>query len=225
MLRVELGGAALGLHPSGALWIEAERTWVVADAHFGKAQSFRSLGVPVPGGTTAANLQKLDVLLQGIGATRLVFLGDLLHSSRSLDGPLNTEFVQWREQHARLDVTLVRGNHDAHAGDPPDTWNIRPVDEPWRLGPWILWHHVGESTLAGGHHIQGHLHPCVVLRTGSNERLRLPVFWQQQIGLASLLTLPAFGEFTGMKSNKPTQSDRVFAIAADQVRAVPVLGR
>lgn len=225
MLRVEVGGAALGLHPSGALWIEAERTWVVADAHFGKAQSFRSLGVPVPGGTTEANLQKLDVLLQGAGARRLVFLGDLLHSSRSLDGPLNTQFVQWRARHAKLGVTLVRGNHDAHAGDPPDAWSVEPVDEPWGLGPWTLWHHVGESTLGGGHHIQGHLHPCVVLRAGGNERLRLPVFWHQQNGLASLLTLPAFGEFTGMKSIQPTDSDLVFAIAADQVRAVPALAR
>ena len=36
------------------------RDRLVADAHIGKAQSFRRLGVPVPGGTTAATLQRLS---------------------------------------------------------------------------------------------------------------------------------------------------------------------
>jgi hypothetical protein len=39
------------------------RTLLVADAHFGKAVSFRKLGVPVPRGTTGGTLAKLDAAI------------------------------------------------------------------------------------------------------------------------------------------------------------------
>ena len=56
MSRVEVGGAALHLLPQKAAWWPAERTLLVADAHIGKAVSFRRLGVPVPPGTTSETL-------------------------------------------------------------------------------------------------------------------------------------------------------------------------
>ena len=48
MLRIRLAGQDALLHPSGALCLCAHETLLVADAHFGKAVSFRKLGVPVP---------------------------------------------------------------------------------------------------------------------------------------------------------------------------------
>ncbi|RZJ01022.1 MAG: DEAD/DEAH box helicase, partial [Haliea sp.] len=51
MLRIELAGAPVVLHPSGAAFLPADETLLIADAHFGKAVSFRQLGVPVPRGT------------------------------------------------------------------------------------------------------------------------------------------------------------------------------
>ena len=53
MLRIRLAGADVVLHPSGAALLSADETLLVA-AHFGKAVSFRQLGVPVPSGTTPA---------------------------------------------------------------------------------------------------------------------------------------------------------------------------
>jgi hypothetical protein len=52
VLRIRVANADVVLHPSGAAFLSAEQTLLVADAHFGKAVSFRKLGVPVPSGTT-----------------------------------------------------------------------------------------------------------------------------------------------------------------------------
>ena len=46
-------------------------------------------------------------------------------------------------RHAALDVVLVRGNHDARAGDPPATGMLRCVDEPYALPPFLACHMPG----------------------------------------------------------------------------------
>ena len=54
MNRIEIGGGVeLQLLAGKAAWWPAERTLLVADAHIGKAVSFRRLGVPVPEATNA----------------------------------------------------------------------------------------------------------------------------------------------------------------------------
>ena len=80
-------GTALQLLPQRALWWPAARMVLVADVHFGKAATFRRAGQPVPHGTTADNLARLDALLAATGADHLVFLGDFLHArSGAADG-------------------------------------------------------------------------------------------------------------------------------------------
>src|SRR5205085_5167632 len=79
MLRIAVAGEDVVLHPSGAALLSSHRTLLIADAHFGKAVSFRKLGVPVPHGTTTETLAALDRALADTGADRLVFLGDFLH--------------------------------------------------------------------------------------------------------------------------------------------------
>ena len=83
-MDIEVGGALLRLLPQRAALLPDHGTLLVADAHIGKAVSFRRLGVPVPHGTTAENLARLDDLLAATAARRIVFLGDLLHSARGL---------------------------------------------------------------------------------------------------------------------------------------------
>src|SRR5690606_36006275 len=74
VLRIGLAGQDALLHPSGALYLSSAATLLVADAHFGKAVSFRKLGVPVPHGTTLANLARLEQAMTDTGARRVVFL-------------------------------------------------------------------------------------------------------------------------------------------------------
>ena len=78
-----VGGRPLTLLPEKAAFLAASRTLLVADAHIGKAVSFRALGVPVPRGTTSETLAALSRAGRRAGARRIVFLGDFLHSARA----------------------------------------------------------------------------------------------------------------------------------------------
>lgn len=218
MLSVTVCAQDITLLPSGAAWLREADLLLVADAHFGKAQSFRRLGVPVPSGTTDENLQALSADLARTGAARLVFLGDLLHSARSMSERLRTSLLHWRARHAACAMTLVRGNHDDRAGDPPEALGIEVLDGPLRVGPFALTHHPDPQDDA--YVIAGHWHPCVIVSGRARERLRLPCFWWGDEARNAVGVLPAYGAFTGMHPIARRPGDRVFALAGDVVREV-----
>jgi DNA ligase-associated metallophosphoesterase len=216
MVEIEAGGCLLQLHAQRAAYLPAESALLVADVHLGKAASFRRLGVPVPDGTTAETLQRLDEVLRLTGAERLIVLGDLLHSAHGRGGALLERLAGWRRRHAALEMVLVRGNHDAHAGDPPPGLGVQAVDEPLRLGGLALGHH--PQPVPGAYVLAGHLHPCLTVGRGATAGLRLPCF---HFGVHGGV-LPAFGAFTGMHAVRPAPGDRIFVIADDRVRAWPL---
>jgi uncharacterized protein len=212
---VEVGGQALMLLPERAAFLPESHTLLVADAHVGKAVSFRRLGVPVPHGTTNEMLAVLTALIDRHAVRRIVFLGDFLHSARSHAPGTMAAVSQWRAAHPALELVLVRGNHDDHAGDPPAALRFKVVDEPLALGGLALCHH--PDTAAAGYVLAGHVHPCVRLAGRANDRLRLPCFWfGERAGV-----LPAFGEFTGMHTVRPAPGDRVFVVAGPGVAELP----
>ena len=214
MLEIQVAGAPVRLLADRADFLPEHATLLVADAHVGKAVSFRRLGVPVPQGTTSETLARLDVALAATGATRIVFLGDLLHSARAAAPATWAAVEAWCERHAALELVLVRGNHDRHAGDPPAAWRVQAVEEPWPLGPFALAHE--PVAVAGAYVLAGHVHPAVVLGGRAHDRLRLPCF---HFG-AAVGVLPAFGAFTGMHVMRRDPGDRVFAVVGDEVRAL-----
>ena len=184
---------------------------LVADAHIGKAVSFRQLGVPVPAGTTDETLSVLSSLVQRLDVKRIVFLGDFLHSLRSLAPGTLAAVTRWRELHGALELTLVRGNHDHHAGDPPAALDIQPFDEPLMHRGLALCHH--PRPVDGAFALAGHLHPCVSVGGRAHDWHRLPCFWfTDRVGV-----LPAFGAFTGMQAVRVRRGERVFAAADDRV--------
>jgi DNA ligase-associated metallophosphoesterase len=225
MLRIRLAGEDALLHPTGTIFLSAPRALLVADAHFGKAVSFRKLGVPVPRGTTSGTLVKLDAAIADTRAEHLVFLGDFLHSVRSHAPGTLGALHDWRARHPQLALTLVRGNHDDRAGDPPASLGFTVVDEPLRLGPFALCHH--PRPVADAYVLAGHWHPCISVSGRAFERLRLPCFWlgddSGQLPGQAVGVLPAFGSFTGMHRIEPRAGDRIFPIAGDVVRALPPL--
>jgi DNA ligase-associated metallophosphoesterase len=169
----------------------------------------------VPEATTAGTLARLDEELAACAAERIVFLGDLLHSAQARAAATLAAVQAWRQRHAALDLVLVRGNHDRHAGDPPTDWGMQAVDEPLRLGGLALLHH--PQAVAGAYALAGHVHPGMLLGGRAHQRLRLPCFhFGRDVGL-----LPAFGEFTGLHVVRPQPGDRVFVIAEDRVVALP----
>ena len=217
------GGRPLTLLAEKAAFLAASRTLLIADAHIGKAVSFRALGVPVPRGTTSETLAALSALIMTWRARRVVFLGDFLHSARSHAPATLGAVARWRREHASLELVLVRGNHDDRAGDPPAYLGMRVVDEPFELDGFALCHH--PRPRPGAYVLAGHLHPCVSLGGRSFDHLRLPCFWLgDDVGV-----LPAFGAFTGMHPIQAGASDRVFpiadgAVAAMRSRASPLPG-
>jgi DNA ligase-associated metallophosphoesterase len=212
---VELAGEEVLLLPQKALYWPARQTLLVADIHFGKAASFRALGVPVPRGTTSENLATLDTLLLAHDIRRIVFLGDFLHAKAAQAPATLQAMLEWRCRHGELELLLVRGNHDWRAGDPSALLRIALVDEPFACGPFALCHHPGLD--CDGYAIAGHVHPVYHLRT-ARDSLRLPCFL---LGTQRAI-LPAFGAFTGGHSLIPHISDKVYVVADELVFPIEI---
>ncbi len=210
-----VAGEVLELLPERALLWSARSLLLVADAHFGKAARFRTLGVPVPAGTTAANLQVLEGLVERHGVARILFLGDLMHG-RLLPGSATFHaLVEWRRRRPGLSLELVPGNHDRHAGDLPPALGIEVHADPFDIGPFALRHH--PEPLPGRYVLAGHVHPVVTLHGRARDRLRTPCFlFGEAVGV-----LPAFGAFTGGFVVERAGAGRVFVVAGERVLELP----
>lgn len=209
-IEIEVAGEQLVLLGEGALYWPARASLFIGDPHFGKAASFRANGIPVPGGTTGGNLVRLESALSLTGARRLICLGDLLHARSGRSERTLGAVTTWREQRPDLDWLLVRGNHDRHAGDPPEAWQVRCVDAPLLEAPFVLQHEPAEAN--EGYALAGHVHPAARVGRGKLAE-QLPCFLFSQ----RLALLPAFGEFTGMVVVRRQPGDRVFVLAGGEV--------
>ncbi|MFZ6871360.1 ligase-associated DNA damage response endonuclease PdeM [Undibacterium sp. Di27W] len=208
-LELEVAGEMLMLLPQKAMYWPSNSTLIIADIHFGKAATFRRLGVPVPHGTTAQNLELLDELMMLYPTQHIIFLGDFLHAPDISAATLQS-LLNWRTSHPALEMTLVRGNHDVRAGDPPQELGIHIVNEPFRSGPFAFCHY--PDVESDGYVLAGHVHPSFRL-SGRHETLRLPCFL---IGTGRAI-LPSFGAFTGSYTIKPDADEQVFIVAGDSV--------
>ncbi len=210
-----LAGEMVELLAERALFWPGARTLFVADVHLGKAAAFRAGGVPIPRGATATDLNRLGALIERTAARRLVVLGDFLHAAAGRVAALHAAFTQWRGARAGLSITLVRGNHDARAGDPPPAWGIDVVADPHPLAPFLLCHE--PVTPRTGHALCGHVHPGVRIAGGAHESVRLPCF---VLGRRRTL-LPAFGRLTGLALIAPAPGETVVAIAGPRLFVLP----
>ncbi len=209
-LSIRFADHDLTLLPSGAIYWPERQSLVVADVHLGKDATFRQLGIPVPAGNTAKDLDRLTELLRLTEATRLVILGDLVHGRSSHDDHLAAAFGDWRRRHAGLDVLLVRGNHDRSAGATPADWRTDEVDEPFADGGLMLAHHPDVTTEP---HLCGHVHPVVPVRDFDGSYVSIPCF----VVDSARLLLPAFGSFTGGCKVERAEGKQIYAATASSV--------
>jgi DNA ligase-associated metallophosphoesterase len=190
---------------------------IVADAHFGKAATFRARGIPVPQGTTRETLLRLQSLIEFTQSTAVVFLGDLFHAAEAHAPATLAELRVWREANRSLEVFLVEGNHDLRAGAPPSDLGIVVRQEPWTVDGLALCHH--PQVVDDAYSLAGHLHPAVRINGRADDSVRLPCFWMRD----RLTVLPAFGSFTGGARFDRVPGDRVVAIGDDRLYEIPSL--
>lgn len=240
--RLRVAGEELVVLPERALFWPRAATLVAADLHWGKGATFRAAGIPIPIGATGDDLARLDQAMRRTCARRLIVLGDLFHAragrvaSRTL-----AELRAWRAEHEELEILLVRGNHDRHAGDPPDDLRINCLDAPAYVPPFVLRHEPVLASRAGrkpdtkpaptrpagaaaraddGYTLAGHVHPGLVLYGRGLQHVRLPCFLFTERGAI----LPAFGSFTGLGIVEPAPADRAFVVADGEVIEVDPSG-
>ena len=217
-VALDIAGNRFLLLAAKALYWPEQQLLCVADAHFGKAAAYRAFGQPVPHGTTADNLARLDAVLAAYPCRQLVFLGDFLHARASRTPALMAALQEWRQRHPALICTLVRGNHDLRAGDPPVELNIEIVDEPLLIAPLALRHI--PAAHAGHHVIAGHEHPVFRLMGKGRQQVRLPCFHTT----AQMTVLPSFGDFTGGHPVRLGPDSRVVVTDGIGVWTVPGSG-
>jgi len=215
MIECRVAGEILALLPERVAYWPAKRTLFVADFHLGKAASFRKAGIPLPSGSTTENVVRLERAVARTRANAVVFLGDFLHSADGRQPRTFERFAAWRDSRKAVELTIVRGNHDKKAGDPPEAWDVKCIEAGEPLGPFVLNHEPGPSR--GGYALAGHIHPAVRLSApGGEDSLRLPCFW---FG-ARYGVRPGFGAFTGSAEVRPKRGDQVFVIAEEEVLKV-----
>lgn len=206
-LTVNLAGEDICLLAEKALYWPRHRALLIADAHFGKAAAYRRLGQPVPAGTTQANLRVLDQLLAEHDCRQIVFLGDFLHAKESHAPPTLAALEEWRARHSEVILTLIRGNHDLRAGDPPAELGIHVVAEPLEMAPFSLQHEPAPHPTF--HVLAGHVHPTYRLQGKGRQSVRAACFYLgDRVSL-----LPAFGAFTGGMNIDPKPGTRLYLVA------------
>ncbi len=209
---VDFEGTTLRLlHQRGVYWPD-QSVLFVADTHFGKEATFRRHAIPVPRGGTDGTLRQIASMLDATRAARLVILGDMFHARSSLSSDVRDSIDRFFEEHAQLQCTLVRGNHDARIGSLPAHWPVTIVDPGARIETVFMGHSPSDYETGMGLMLCGHIHPAIRFGVG-DDQMRLACYWQRQ----RVLHLPAIGRFTGTHTIRPRRGDRVWIVTDQQV--------
>ena len=169
-----------------ALFLEATRTLVVADLHWGYAESHRAAGNLLPAWGDDTLESTLQSLLADYSPAELIWLGDSLHTARS--APQSRARAEAFIAASPAPVLVLAGNHDAR-------WSFATA-APVVRDRFILHHgdrplppNLPRSSSSGAMiEIIGHHHPAYVHRDGAGARLKLPALVQSP----TRLILPAF---------------------------------
>jgi DNA ligase-associated metallophosphoesterase len=207
---INLNGEELILLPQKAIYWPSQKALILGDLHLGKVSHFRKNGIALSENAQFKSLEILKSLIESINPNRLIFLGDLFHSSA------NSEWVSFENfilSFPKIKFELILGNHDIIKKESFENIKIELSKEK-EIGPFLLSHEPKESK--NYYVLSGHIHPGVRLNGKGKQRLLLPCFhFGKQQGL-----LPAFGTLTGLAQIKVKKEDQVFIIANQEVVAI-----
>lgn len=207
-MEVVLSGNHFQLLPQRAIYWREKEALILSDLHFGKATHFRKGGIPIPATLFGDDLNTLDFAVKNLSPKHLIIVGDMFHSDHN--GEVE-QFGKWRDDKDKLDITLVKGNHDILGDNVYSKLNITVVKEDYVMDGFVFSHHPCD------HHAQycfsGHIHPGVRLVGNARQSLRFPCFHFTE----GCCVMPAFSKFTGLSLINPTNGDKVYAIVEDKV--------
>ena len=185
-LATQVRGTEVVMRASGALWIDGERTLVVADLHLEKGSSYARRGQMLPPYDTRETLGRLEAEVAATGASTVILLGDTFHDRTSEDRLAADDAERLRALARGRTLIWVIGNHDA---DGPRALPGEVADE-LALAGLVLRHEPQAGPQPG--EIAGHLHPAARVRAPRGT-IRRRCF----VTDAERAVLPAFGAYAG----------------------------
>jgi DNA ligase-associated metallophosphoesterase len=170
---------------SGAIFLPAWSTLVVADLHLEKGSSYLARGVPLPPFDSGETLRRLETAVSHFKPKRIIALGDSFHDKGGDlrlgegEGQILSRLVQAH------DWIWIIGNHDPA----PRASLGGSIAESLPLGALTLTH---EPSARAPGQVAGHLHPVAKVIAGGRA-LRRRCF----VSDGAQLILPAFGAYAG----------------------------
>lgn len=195
-LSMAVNGEPVLMRCSGAAWLEASRTLIVADLHFEKGSAYAAKGQMLPPYDTRETLTRLEAEVTATQPAVLVFLGDSFHDNKGegrLDADDNRRIGSLASGRT---LAWVVGNHDA---DGPKALPGETYAE-LKVGTLTLRHEPRPGGQSG--ELAGHLHPAARVK-GRGRTVRRRCF----VTDGARMVLPAFGAYAGGLNVK----DKAFA--------------
>ncbi|HEK19711.1 MAG TPA: metallophosphoesterase, partial [Bacteroidetes bacterium] len=125
------------LLPQKAIYWKQQNALIAADVHFGKVGHFRKAGIAIPRNMEQDDLAVLSDLIYEHRPEKIYFLGDLFHSDMNNDWDW---FVLWRSQFPKLEIILIKGNHDIISDQHYLKLGVTLYKE-LAVGPFLMLHH------------------------------------------------------------------------------------
>lgn len=205
-MKIKINNETFILHCSGAVFWEEKNTIIISDVHLGKVTHFRKHGIAIPQSAISENFRKITEVLDYFNPEKIIFLGDLFHSTKNAEWNL---FENWVLDN-NYETYLITGNHDII--DENHYKNIGViVVEILEIDHFFFTHHPTEKE--NSFNFSGHIHPGIILRGLGLQSLKLRCFFSK----SNQMILPAFGEFTGKYLVKPNLDHIIYAIAGNEV--------
>ncbi len=185
-LAVMVADTQVVLRPSGALWLEVERTLVVADLHLEKGSSYARRGQMLPPYDTRETLDRLEAEVRALGPRTVILLGDTFHDGQAEDRLAADDIQRLVALASGLALVWAVGNHDEEG---PVTLPGEVVADVALCGLSLI-HEPSPRPVRG--EVAGHLHPCARV-AGKTASVRRRCF----VTDGERLVLPAFGAYAG----------------------------
>ncbi len=207
-MRLEFGGEKWIVLIEKALFHPESASLILGDLHIGKASDLRKAGQAIPFDIQNKNILNLIELIRKSDCKKVIFLGDLFHSSFNKEFHFIEQVIAYFSD---LEFILVRGNHEKDADRLYENLGLK-VCKNYKIKD-VQFIHEPKLT-ADFYHISGHLHPGIRLKDIGRMSVAFPVLAIQN----KCMVLPAWGNLTGKYILKPKEWDKLYLFSGKDVR-------